>query len=264
MRGVRRMWRLDGGAIQINDLSLFSDTFGYQGERRQLVVSCYLIEHTNGMLLWDAGLPRHLLGVALTDAPKSARLERTLVEQLREIGIEANAIDRVAVSHYHMDHLGQVGDFAQATLMMGRLDYLALRDEATIPDTDPELIRPWLHGHRPVDLVSGDRDVYGDGTVRMLAMPGHTPGHYVLLVRLAGAGDVLLSGDTAVFAQQLADRAIAPANSDRAQSLASMSRLLEVSRQLNATLIVQHDADDVGKLPRFPLAASWRTGGVQC
>ena len=256
MRGVRRMWRLDGGTIQVNDLSLFSDTFAYQGARRRLVVSCYLIEHADGMLLWDAGLPGSLLGAALAVAPKSARLERTLVDQLREIGIDAGAVDRVAVSHYHTDHMGQVADFTQATLMIGRLDYLALRDETGVADTNPELIRPWLTGLRQVDLVSGDCDVFGDGAVRMLAMPGHTPGHYALLVDLPSTGRVLLSGDTAVFAQQLADRAVPPTNSDRAQSLASMARLLEISRQLNAMVIVQHDADDVGKLPDFPLAAA--------
>ena len=255
MRGVRRMWRLDGGVILVNDLSLFSDSFCYQGRRRQFVVSCYLIEHADGMLLWDAGLPKSSLGAVLTDAPKSPRLERTLVDQLREIGIEPGAIDRLAVSHYHVDHMGQVGDFTRATLMMGRQDFLALRNETTIPDTNPELIRAWLDGQRPVDLIIGDRDVFGDGAIRMLSMPGHTPGNYALLIRLENTGDVLLSGDTAVFMQQLCDRTVSPANSDRAQSLASMARLLEISQRLNATLIIQHEADDVGKLPRFPLAA---------
>ena len=48
-----------------------------------------------------------------------------------------------------------------------------------------------------MEPVTGDKDVFGDGSVVMLDMPGHTPGHHALLMKLAHKGYVLLSGDTA-------------------------------------------------------------------
>jgi N-acyl homoserine lactone hydrolase len=44
-------------------------------------------------------------------------------------------------------------------------------------------------------------------------------------------------------------------NYDRAQTLASLARLKKIAANLNATVIIQHDARDVEKLPAFPAAA---------
>ena len=120
---------------------------------------------------------------------------------------------------------------------------------------NPQLLAPWRTGHAPVETVSGDKDVFGDGSVVMLAMPGHTQGSCALLVRLAQSGPVLLSGDVAIFEDQLEAGAVPSFNADRARSLASMQRLRQIAETLRATLVVQHDADDIGKLPRFPACA---------
>ena len=89
----------------------------------------------------------------------------------------------------------------------------------------------------------------------MLAMPGHTPGSCSLLVRLGIVGPVLLSGDVACFEEQLEAGEVPSCSTDQAQSLASMVRLKEIARQLQATIVVQHDADDIAKLPAFPASA---------
>ncbi|MBW8880975.1 MAG: N-acyl homoserine lactonase family protein, partial [Asticcacaulis sp.] len=98
-------------------------------------------------------------------------------------------------------------------------------------------------------------DIFGDGSVVMLAAPGHTPGETALLVRLAKTGAVLLSGDVVHFEQQFANHGVPPFNDDRAESLASMNRLQALATNLHATVIVQHDPDDVAKLPAFPQSA---------
>ena len=54
-------------------------------------------------------------------------------------------------------------------------------------------------GGGAVEPVARDKDIFGDGRVVMLDMPGHTPGHHTLLVRLAGMGPVLLTGDLALL-----------------------------------------------------------------
>jgi N-acyl homoserine lactone hydrolase len=100
-----------------------------------------------------------------------------------------------------------------------------------------------------------DKDVFGDGTVIMLSTPGHTPGHHSLLVKLAQMGPVILSGDAVHFNENY-DGGGAPAfNFDRAQTLASIDRIKKLAANLKATVVIQHDARDIGKLPAFPAAA---------
>jgi glyoxylase-like metal-dependent hydrolase (beta-lactamase superfamily II) len=89
----------------------------------------------------------------------------------------------------------------------------------------------------------------------MLDLPGHTPGHHGLLVRLPKLGPVLLSGDVAHFRENLDTSGVPSFNVDRAQSLASMDRFTKLARNLRATVIIQHELQDVAKLPAFPQAA---------
>lgn len=250
------LWRLDCGKVVVNDLSLFSDTFAYGGQKRTLTDSCYLIRHGTDYMLWDTGLSKTLLHAATPgDAPMAPTLERTLADQLREIGIAPGTIATVGISHYHFDHTGQAADFPKARLLIGKADFEALKSSPPPFGAEPGLLQPWLDGKATVEEVEGDKDVFGDGSVVMLWAPGHTPGNHALLVRLAEKGPVLLTGDAVHFEEQFANDGVPPFNTDRAETLASMERLQGIAATLKATLVVQHDADDIGKLPAFPASA---------
>jgi N-acyl homoserine lactone hydrolase len=96
-----------------------------------------------------------------------------------------------------------------------------------------------------------DKDVFGDGTVLMLA----TPGHHSLLVRLRETGAMLLTGDLAHFRENYETFGVPPFNTGRAETLASLDRFRKIAANLNATVIIQHDGRDIEKLPAFPAAA---------
>ncbi|MCJ9673090.1 MULTISPECIES: N-acyl homoserine lactonase family protein [unclassified Neorhizobium] len=250
------LWRLDCGSIVVKDLSSFSDTFAYKGESRTLTDSCYVIRHGADYLLWDTGLPAALIGKApdLTQ-PLAPSLSVDIPTQLAKIGIKPDQIGIVGISHNHFDHLGQASTFAKATLMIGAGDWESLHENPLPFGVMPALVQPWMDGKAKIDPVSGDRDVFGDGSVTMLAMPGHTKGETALLVKLPQSGPVLLSGDVVHFEEQIGNNGVPPFNIDRAESLASMERMNRIAKQLNAKLVVQHDADDIGKLPAFPASA---------
>ncbi|UVC07519.1 N-acyl homoserine lactonase family protein [Rhizobium sp. TH2] len=251
------LWRLDCGEIAVGDLALFSDTYNYSGEKRTLTDSCYLIRHDKDYMLWDAGLPAALIGAKVD---KSAALAPTLAEdlptQLARIGIKPAQISRLGISHNHFDHVGQASTFPGATLMIGAADLAQFKADPLPFAVDPGFIKPWLDGSSKVDPISGDRDVFGDGSVVILATPGHTPGETSLLVKLAKTGPVLLSGDVAHFEEQFANHGVPSFNHDRADTLASMERLTGIAKSLDAILIVQHDAADIAKLPAFPKSAN--------
>lgn len=225
--------------------AMFSDTFRYPDDsRKAFTYSCYLVRHGDDYLLWDAGLTN-------AEAPR-------ITDQLKEIGVAPRQVRYLGISHFHFDHLGQAADFPDATLLIGAEDFAAVREGKPLPDgsTNAGLrLAPWISGGKPVRALAGDHDVFGDGTVVIMRMPGHTPGHHALLVRLPQTGNVLISGDLYHFPENRSARVVPVFNTDRAQTLASMDRFEEVARRLRATVIIQHEPADVAKLPPFPAAA---------
>lgn len=251
------MWRLDCGTIDLSDTAPFSDAHLYDGEKRTLSVGCYLIRNADKYLLWDAGLSTNLVGTSFTQGPFTLSMERSIVDQLGEIGISASQITHAGVSHYHFDHVGQLPDFPDATLLIGSPDWEVVKSTDEANDlVDPAPFAPWLGDNAaPVVEVAQDHDVFGDGSVQMKAMPGHTPGHRALLVRLPEKGDVLLTGDLYHFEEQIANRGVPQFNTDRADTLASFERFNAIAQALDATVVIQHDPRHLDRLPAFPESA---------
>lgn len=243
------MWRLACGTMEA-PIDAFSDAHLYDGQTKSLTDSCYLIRNGDRHLLWDTGLP---YPASAEMAAEGATVERGIVDQLRELGRSADDIDFVGISHHHFDHIGQAANFPRATLLMNNADVAAVRER-----NQPEelaALAPWLSGGGTITDIARDHDVFGDGSVTIFATPGHTPGHSSLLVRLPQTGAVLLSGDLYHFSEQVENRGVPSFNTDRADTLASFDRFQQMARALDATVIIQHEAGDITKLPAFPASA---------
>lgn len=113
----------------------------------------------------------------------------------------------------------------------------------------------WIRGEAKVEPVPLEKDVFGDGTVIMLNTPGHTPGHHSLMVKLSQKGAVVITGDLMHFHENYDTNGVPTFNTDRAQTLASLDRVKKIAASTKATVIIQHDARDIDKLPAFPEAA---------
>ena len=247
--------RLDcGGAPEPRSVAAFSDTFAYPDLQLQLVYSCYLVRHGDRYLVWDTGQ-------AADGSPQAPDV--SLVDQLAQGGVTPDEVEFVGISHYHNDHTGQLASLPGATLLIGGGDW-----ESVAPDAAPRGMKaedydrrrapfaPWTSGDGKVQaLATPQHDVFGDGSVVMLSLPGHTPGHHGLLVRLAGMGNVLLTGDVTHFHENYENDGVPNWNTDRADSLASLDRFRNVAENLDATVVIQHDPRDVAKLPAFPAFA---------
>ena len=223
----------------------FSDTYAINGLKVQLTFSCYLVRHGDDYLVWDTGNP---VGTTPT-APKAS-----LVDLLKQVQVTPEQVKFVAISHYHGDHTGQASEFPRATLLIGKGDWDVVSDPKTAAATSAPFAN-WISGGGKVEPLTGDRDVFGDGTVVILNTPGHTPGHHSLLVRLQQTGPVLITGDLAHFHENYDSNGVPTFNTDRAATLASLDRFKKIATNLKATVIIQHDARDVSKLPAFPAAA---------
>jgi N-acyl homoserine lactone hydrolase len=240
-----KLWRLDCGSIQVSDFDVFSDTYLYEGKPKTLTASCYLVRHGDQYLLWDTGVAG-----AEKEWVFTISLKERVVDQLKRVSVAPADIDYVGISHYHDDHTGQAADFPGATLLIGSADWDVVK-------TRPEMasrFTPWISGGSKVEPVARDKDVFGDKSVVILDMPGHTPGHKVLLLRLK-SGPVLLSGDLYHATEQVANRGVPSFNTNRADTLASFDRFQAIAKSLNAKIVIQHELADIAKLPEFPKAA---------
>ncbi len=224
----------------------FSDTYAYGDQKIQFVFSCYLIKHGDEYMMWDTG---HAM-TAPNVAPKVS-----LVDQLAKVNVKPDDIKYVGISHYHADHTGQVSSFPKATLLIGAKEWDAITAPKPAEGVNYKPFESWIKGESKVEPVPLDKDVFGDGSVIVLRTPGHTPGHTSLLVKLAQTGPVILSGDAVHFHENYDSDGVPTFNYDRAQTVASMERIKKILSNLKGTLIIQHDARDVSKLPEFPTFA---------
>ena len=237
--------RLDcGTSAPAADVARFSDTFVHRGLMLQLAYSCYLIKHGDDYMLWDTG---HSLAAGAL-APKVS-----VVDQLAQLRLLPEQIKFIGISHYHPDHTGQAASMPQATLLIGKADWDVLTSPK--PAVNPAPFAHWMSGGGKVEPVPLDKDVFGDGSVLMLATPGHTPGHHSVLIRLRETGAVLVTGDMAHFRENYDSDGVPPFNTSRAETLASLDRVKKIVASTKALVIIQHDARDVAKLPAFPAAA---------
>ena len=240
--------RLDCGTPQapVAVNQRFSDIYAYGDLKLQFVYSCYLIKHGDDYLLWDTGHAMTTPNVA----PKVS-----IVDQLEKIGVKVDQVKYVGISHYHGDHTGQVGSFPKATLLIGSREWDAITSPKPAEGVNFKPFENWAKGEGKVEALALDKDVFGDGSVIVLRTPGHTPGHQSLLVKLPQMGAVVLSGDAVHFRENYDSVGVPAFNFDRAQTVASLERLKKIAANLKATVIIQHDARDIDKLPAFPASA---------
>ena len=160
---------------------------GHDGVRGQeAAADRELLSHPPCRSLHDLGYRLSGGGAGATPADRAVKV--TLVEQLAQLKIKPEQINYVGISHYHGDHTGQAASFPQATLLIGQGDWDVLKGPTPSGTTNAAPLKHWLDGAGKAEPVAKDKDVFGDGTVVMLDMPGHTPGHHSLLVKLQGEG----------------------------------------------------------------------------
>jgi N-acyl homoserine lactone hydrolase len=255
-----KLYRLDCGRSLANDESVWTPGENV-GRDIEFSSTCWLIKHGKEWLIWDTGVPETALNnpQGWSTLPKLIvyHLDRSLTDQLAEIGLTPGDIGRVAISHTHGDHIGNVSLFPNATIVMQRAEYRWIHSANGPNDNVNQLMalaRKLMGTPKTLQLIDGDTDVFGDGSVTLLSTPGHTPGHQSLLVHLKKSGFIILSGDVAHSEENFEKDIVPSLNTDKAQSVASMKRVRQLIVVYKARFFINHyksQTDTLKLLPAF-------------
>jgi N-acyl homoserine lactone hydrolase len=214
-------------------------------EMIELPVSSAFLRHRQANVLFDTGchpdVPENPEarwgGLARLMVPIMKPGEHVLAG-LAGAGLAPDDIDIVINSHLHPDHCGCNKFFRKATFICHADEISAAR--APNSEASGYLSSEWDQT-APTDAISGQRDVFGDGRVVLIAFPGHTPGSIGALTTFDRDGSFLLAGDTVSLRETL-DTDVIPRNTWNADAL---SKSLDEVRRIEASgtaVICSHDA----------------------
>jgi glyoxylase-like metal-dependent hydrolase (beta-lactamase superfamily II) len=242
---------LSGGRLRMRR-SVY-DPSAPREETFELPVSCGLIRHPQGNVLFDTGCnPQAAIepearwgGLARLMTPIFSAGD-TVDAQLKLLGLGADDIDIVVCSHLHPDHCGCNDRFRRATILCHAAELAAAKAEGAEKS-----------GYLPVEwdqkqgfsTFEGQHDVFGDGRIVLLHMPGHTPGMICALLALDRDGALLLASDAAPLAGNV-DSGIAPKNSWNAALAAAALEEIRRLRDGGTTVILGHDDAQWQRLPK--------------
>jgi glyoxylase-like metal-dependent hydrolase (beta-lactamase superfamily II) len=215
-----------------------------QGEdpelRIRFPIPAYLIETGDERILVDTGLnpsavedPGSFYGRPDALAPFELELEEDISEQL-----DAGTLTRIVLTHLHFDHAGGLSRLpASIPIVVQRREWEAGHDHAV---SERNFLNPrdYAGAEREVQLVDGDHDLLGDGSIELLLTPGHTPGHQS--VRIGQA--LILGADVAHFMSTYEDHRFPVFADDHAAQADSADRLRR-RREDGARLLPGHDPD---------------------
>jgi N-acyl homoserine lactone hydrolase len=217
-------------------------------------VTAYLIVHPRGTLLWDSGvIPDELIQPGGTTEAR-ATVHRTLQGQLAEIGYGPSDITYLALSHNHYDHSANANKFASSTWLVQKAERAVMFPDTPSSTVSNAAARYSALKNSKAVLLDGDHDVFGDGTVVILATPGHTPGHQSLLVNLRNTGSIVLSGDLYHYPaeRELKDFTPFAALGSPEKEAVSKAKVETLLKEKKATLWIQHDILAFPKLKKSP------------
>jgi N-acyl homoserine lactone hydrolase len=246
-----KMHILSGGRLRMRKSIYLPDAD--RSETIELPVSSILLRDARGNVLFDTGCHPSVVHDAAARWGGLAKLiepvmgpDDNVIAGLAALGLEPGDIDVVVCSHLHPDHCGCNEFFTRATVMVHTRELEAAR--AANAAVMGYVAADWDHPIQ-IEPITGERDLYDDGRVVLIPLPGHTPGSLAALVALERTGPVLLASDTVSLRAHL-DTGILPKNTWNADALTKSLDEVRRIEATGATVICGHDAAQWASLRR--------------
>ncbi len=234
-----RVRLLDSGSCVI-DQSHITWNVGC-GNPVRFPVYSVLIEHPEGLFLFDTGFDRDLVNEKLAFELPQQTDEQTIPAQLRLAGFATDDVDAVVNSHLHFDHCGGNKHLTKATTYV-HVDEIR---EARSPEPFEVLgyaDTSWDHPGARFSLLSGDVELAKG--LHLFHTPGHTIGHYSLLVEIEGRRPLLFMADVSYTPAAYAKDQQAGFHWDPVAGVRSIRRIKQLAKEWDAEIFFTHDMDE--------------------
>jgi N-acyl homoserine lactone hydrolase len=238
-----------------------------------LPINVYIVEHADGLVLFDTGQDRASVtdpgyfpgGVTGFLYGRLARFQiesqETLVARLAALGHNAPDVRLAILSHLHQDHIGGIRYLPGAEFIVAEAEWRAMEQPRSEMNgflrrhIDLPGVRYRRIGFSPVDdpalaPFASAHDVMGDGSLVLLPVPGHTPGSMALLVRRPDNAPLLMVGDL-TYGADLLEAGRIPGVGDRAGLRTASAMVLRLKeRHPDLVILPAHDPDAAERLRR--------------
>ena len=228
----------------------------------EIPVPWFLIKHPQGNVVIDGGNAieaaidkRGHWGDVVDAYDPVMQISENCVDQLKLVDVSPQSIRFVLQSHLHLDHTGAIGRFPKATHFVQRAEY----DYAFKPHwfsagayIRADFDRPGLNWKFLGGDYTDNFDLFGDGTVRLIFTPGHSPGHQSFLITLPKSGPILLTIDAAYTMDHWENRALPGLVTSSMQAADSVAKLRKLAADTGALIVTGHDPstwEDFRKAP---------------
>ncbi len=231
-----KVYLLDGGTLVIDasDVHWHIDT----GTPVRFPVYSVLVEHPDGLILYDTGFDLDHVNKVLPFELPLQTPEQTIPAQLALCGYKPEDVDIVVNSHFHFDHVGGNKYLTNATTLV----HTAELRQAKVPEPFERLGYSDLSFDHPgvnYKPISGDYEIAPG--VWLFETPGHTIGHYSMLVEMSNERSMLFCGDAAYTRTTLEKEWIAGFHLDPAKSVQAIRRLNYLGRTKDADIYPSHE-----------------------
>jgi N-acyl homoserine lactone hydrolase len=246
-----KLYGFSTGSVTLKKKAVIDDGTGMI----ELPIPAFLIVHPLGNVLFDTGLHADLadpssarLGELSRYSTISFSMKEHVTRHLATLGLKPEDISIVVNSHLHYDHAGGNSCFPHATMVVQRVEWEAANDPAMIARNayNPEDYRD----NGKVELVEGDHDLFGDGTLTLTPTFGHTPGHQCLLVKIGGRR-IVLAADASYTSENLERRMVSRLSFDIKQAKTSLEKLAAFQSD-GWEIMIGHDGEQWSRVPKIP------------
>jgi 4-pyridoxolactonase len=219
------------------------------GVRLRFPIYGVLIDHAEGVFLFDTGYDLgHAQRVFAHEEPIQQPGE-TVAEQLSFSGYRPEDVKYIVNSHLHFDHVGGNRHFPAATVLVNKRE---LR-QAKVPESFERYAysdQTFDHSDVRYELLEGDTEIARG--LRLFETPGHTVGHYSLLIETTSRPPMLFTGDAAYSMEGIEREIISGFHNDPTAGVRSIKRLRQLARKYEAEFFVPHDMEAYRGYRRAP------------
>jgi len=233
-----RIYLLDNGSIVIDHAQLMWNIGG--GTPVRIPSYGLLIEHDDGLFVFDTGFDLdHTNAVLPFELPEQTP-EQTIPAQLHACGHEPGDIKTLVNSHLHFDHVGGNKHLNEATVVVHEQELEQARNCQPF-ERFGYSDRSWDYAGASFRTISGDTEVARG--LLLFETPGHTIGHYSLLVTPEKGRPMVFAFDV-VYTGEALEKGVQPGfHYDPVAGVASIERVKQVAAEHEADIFFSHDMD---------------------